>query len=551
MARFGQYLQKLGLLSSEQLEQALEHQAVQGARLGTNLVELGLLAPERLAECLSDFHKVALPPRPWLERPHRPAIKRVSRPLVERIRFIPMRLEGNVLHVAVLDPRNPRVLDDLRFAAGCRIQPYVLPELWMHEWLLLLFDVPRGIREVAAPPAQAWGAGTSALSGIDGFEPTAFVPQPLPTLATRSKRTKGSTPGAPAAPRTHARTSVPPPLGKWSPPRANTRPPPPPPPPRIPSVPVLSVLEPSPPLAPAALDAAAPSQRPPWQPAAMTAQSLADLSAAARSPIDTSPTAAAVTGSAPPAAGSFWFPKGEEPAFAATPGSRAEHAGRAEDAGQAESAAAGHDVASPRAVVEPSETADDEPASELLPAPSQLEAPQLEPRRSEPEPALVLAELEAALAQSADREELIERALAVAQRFAPVTALFVIQRGTIQGVCSRVGAATRAIDGLLVPVEGASMLAEAASASQPMRVDPRQRPIDARMTELVDASAAEEVSLFPVLIRQRAVNVLYASSGAGPLGAIAFAALAALADSMSAAYEQIILARKSGGGQPR
>src|SRR5262249_10482029 len=122
MSRFAQYLIKRGLLSSEQVEEALQHQAVYGARLGTNLVELGLLDMERLAECLSEFHRVPLPPRPWLERPRRAALKRVTRPLVERIRFIPLRLDNNLLHAAVMDPNDPGVLDDLRFATGCRIQ---------------------------------------------------------------------------------------------------------------------------------------------------------------------------------------------------------------------------------------------------------------------------------------------------------------------------------------------------------------------------------------------------------------------------------------------
>ena len=130
MSRFGQYLCKRGLLTREQLQEAQEHQTVYGARLGTNLVELRLIAPERLAECLAEFHQVALPPRAWLERPGKAAIKRVTRPLVERIRFIPLRFVDKLLHVAVMDPNDPGVLDNLRFATGCRIKPYAIPGRW-------------------------------------------------------------------------------------------------------------------------------------------------------------------------------------------------------------------------------------------------------------------------------------------------------------------------------------------------------------------------------------------------------------------------------------
>jgi hypothetical protein len=41
------------------------------------------------------------------------------------------------------------------------------------------------------------------------------------------------------------------------------------------------------------------------------------------------------------------------------------------------------------------------------------------------------------------------------------------------------------------------------------------------------------------------VNVLYASTGGEPLGAIAFGALSQLAVQMGAAYERLILSRKA------
>jgi hypothetical protein len=66
-----------------------------------------------------------------------------------------MRLENNnILHAAVLDPNDPATLDDLRFATGCKIHPYVLPEIWMHDWLFSLFKLPRGIRHIEADDAD-------------------------------------------------------------------------------------------------------------------------------------------------------------------------------------------------------------------------------------------------------------------------------------------------------------------------------------------------------------------------------------------------------------
>jgi hypothetical protein len=62
---------------------------------------------------------------------------------------------------------------------------------------------------------------------------------------------------------------------------------------------------------------------------------------------------------------------------------------------------------------------------------------------------------------------------------------------------------------------------------------------------LILCDDAREVALFPVAIKQRVVNVLYASTGGEPLGAIAFGALSQLAQQMGAAYEQLIRTRKA------
>ena len=63
MARLGQYLIRQGLITAEQLDEALQHQALYGARLGTNLVDLAFVTLSELAQQLSTFHRAPLPPR--------------------------------------------------------------------------------------------------------------------------------------------------------------------------------------------------------------------------------------------------------------------------------------------------------------------------------------------------------------------------------------------------------------------------------------------------------------------------------------------------------
>jgi hypothetical protein len=161
-------------------------------------------------------------------------------------------------------------------------------------------------------------------------------------------------------------------------------------------------------------------------------------------------------------------------------------------------------------------------------------------------PALELSELEQSLRQVTDRDQLIEISFAIASRFARVVALFMVHRGMVQGMRCLEAGDSRAINGVLMPLESASMLTHAANQFVPFRVDPREKPVDARVQQLLTSRVVTEVSLFPVVVKQRAVNLLYACHGSEPLGPIAFGALSLLAEQMGAAYGQLILNRKGG-----
>ena len=56
MARLGELLVASGLLTTEQIEQALRAQVMWGARLGTNLIELGFIDLDQLSTALGQQH---------------------------------------------------------------------------------------------------------------------------------------------------------------------------------------------------------------------------------------------------------------------------------------------------------------------------------------------------------------------------------------------------------------------------------------------------------------------------------------------------------------
>jgi hypothetical protein len=147
-SRFGEWLLAERILTPEQLDEGLKSQTVYGGRLGTNLVEIGYLGLDELAEHLTRFHGLTLAPVPWLESPDPKAIKLVPLGLIRRHKLLPLRLEKDALHVAMLDPADPDHLSFAATAASRPVVPYVLPEIRLLYWLEIHLQIDRHPRFV-------------------------------------------------------------------------------------------------------------------------------------------------------------------------------------------------------------------------------------------------------------------------------------------------------------------------------------------------------------------------------------------------------------------
>jgi hypothetical protein len=144
----GAFLVEKGVISGEQLEQALQAQVVYGGRLGTNMVELGLFELDQLAEYLAALSELPIAPTEWVETPDPKAIDLLPSDMAERHGVLPLHVEGTTLHVAMLDPGDARVLGALTRATGRSIRPYLLPELRLLYALERHLGIARPVRFV-------------------------------------------------------------------------------------------------------------------------------------------------------------------------------------------------------------------------------------------------------------------------------------------------------------------------------------------------------------------------------------------------------------------
>jgi type IV pilus assembly protein PilB len=127
--RIGELLVEGGVLSQQQLEQALFAQRKDGRKLGQLLIELGLVGEVQLTQTLSRQLSV-----PWVSLYHvdfsRSLLNLVSRAAAEKYSLVPIfvrrvRNQGETLYVAMDDPTNDSALEEVARAGSLPVRPMI------------------------------------------------------------------------------------------------------------------------------------------------------------------------------------------------------------------------------------------------------------------------------------------------------------------------------------------------------------------------------------------------------------------------------------------
>ena len=116
-----------GLISREALERALQEQKSTGMRIGYNLVKLGFVDEVEITRALARQFRM-----PAVDLTHfevDPKIARLVPPeLAQRHLVLPLKREGRTLTVAMADPSDLGVIDDLKFITRYDIYPVIAGE---------------------------------------------------------------------------------------------------------------------------------------------------------------------------------------------------------------------------------------------------------------------------------------------------------------------------------------------------------------------------------------------------------------------------------------
>src|SRR6185312_11101925 len=125
--RIGELLVREGLITSDQLSKALQEQKQNGTRVGYNLVKLGFIPEVELTRMLAKQHRMPAVDLSRFEVDPKIA-KMIPAELAQKHIVIPLKRDGRTLTVAMADPSNLGVLEDLKFITRYDIFPVIAGE---------------------------------------------------------------------------------------------------------------------------------------------------------------------------------------------------------------------------------------------------------------------------------------------------------------------------------------------------------------------------------------------------------------------------------------
>jgi len=120
----GQLLVEAGSVSEEILDRALSEQSGTGLRIGALMVQRGWADEETVARCLSI--QLGLPYQPPPLEVNAEAVEAVRPELARRGMVLPLSVTPRTLRLAMADPLDLGVLDDVQFQCGRRVDAVVV-----------------------------------------------------------------------------------------------------------------------------------------------------------------------------------------------------------------------------------------------------------------------------------------------------------------------------------------------------------------------------------------------------------------------------------------
>lgn len=194
--KLGTVLVREGIITAEQLNEALAVQKKRGGRLGTILVDLNAISMETLGTWLGRISGFPSATREMILAAPQELLELVPRDLAERLECLPFRCDDGSLHLAVVNPYNAALVDALAARTKLPLLRYVVPEGLFQQ----MRDARYGpARKSAPPPPRTTPPAPRSRVEPAPERPGATTPIPLARPTTPPSRPPRLQP-APAMP---------------------------------------------------------------------------------------------------------------------------------------------------------------------------------------------------------------------------------------------------------------------------------------------------------------------------------------------------------------
>ena len=139
--RIGDLLLREGMVTKEQLARAVQEQNQNGTRIGYNLVKLGYVQEAELTRVLARQFRMPAVDLTRFEVDARIA-KLIPTDLATKHLVLPLKRDGRTLTVAMADPTNLGVIDDLKFITRYDIFPVIAGEYTLRNAIEKFYEAP-------------------------------------------------------------------------------------------------------------------------------------------------------------------------------------------------------------------------------------------------------------------------------------------------------------------------------------------------------------------------------------------------------------------------
>lgn len=145
----GQLLIEQGLIDDKVLGEALQRQVIFGGRLGTNLLEMGVVTEDDLMKILAYQLNIPYAQPRHFEKIPKEVLDSVPKEILSKHRIVPLAVEGHRVTLAMTDPLNLDIVDEVAFHTNMVVQPVVASEVRIVEALERYYGIRREARYIA------------------------------------------------------------------------------------------------------------------------------------------------------------------------------------------------------------------------------------------------------------------------------------------------------------------------------------------------------------------------------------------------------------------